>query len=71
MQLNMKAILKLKKIDEIRLAFFLMDFKILYHQLIHADIKRILKIADQADIQLLNKLNKRFHCELYKLAKSY
>jgi primosomal replication protein N len=45
-QLNMEAVSKLKETDEVRLAFFSMDFKVLYRRLMHAGVERTLRVAD-------------------------
>ena len=45
-QLNIEAVSKLKGIDETRLAFFSMDFKVLHRRLMHAGVERTLKAAD-------------------------
>ncbi len=70
-KLNIEEVLKLKDPEETKLAFFSMDFKVLHRRLMHAGLERTIKAAEQANIRLLNKPTKRFHCESCELAKSH
>ena len=70
-KLNIEKVLKLKDLEETKLAFFSMDFKVLHRRLMHAGLERTIKAAEQANIRLLNKPTKRFHCESCELAKSH